>query len=116
MNFSGQTIGVVGLGASGLATARWLSRHGADLVVADSRDVPPNQAELARLAPKAVLRTGAFSAATFADCDQLVVSPGVPLATPFGVMEGSYTLQDESGQQFEAPIAPFTLAVPNIIN
>ena len=41
---------------------------------------------------------------------------GVPLATPFGVMEGSYTLQDESGQQFEAPIAPFTLAVPNIIN
>lgn len=82
MNFSGQTIGVVGLGASGLATARWLSRHGADLVVADSRDVPPNQAELARLAPKAVLRTGAFSAATFADCDQLVVSPGVPLATP----------------------------------
>ncbi|MBL0509268.1 MULTISPECIES: Co2+/Mg2+ efflux protein ApaG [Aeromonas] len=41
---------------------------------------------------------------------------GVPLATPLGVMEGSYILQDESGQQFEAPIAPFTLAVPNIIN
>ncbi|MGY3944040.1 Co2+/Mg2+ efflux protein ApaG [Aeromonas tecta] len=41
---------------------------------------------------------------------------GVPLDTPLGVMEGSYTLQDESGQQFEAPIAPFTLAVPNIIN
>ena len=41
---------------------------------------------------------------------------GVPLDTPFGVMEGSYTLQDESGQPFEAPIAPFTLAVPNIIN
>jgi ApaG protein len=31
-------------------------------------------------------------------------------------MEGSYILQDESGQRFEAPIAPFTLAVPNIIN
>ena len=41
---------------------------------------------------------------------------GVPLATPLGVMEGSYTLQDESGQQFEVPIAPFTLAVPHIIN
>lgn len=41
---------------------------------------------------------------------------GVPLATPLGVMEGSYTLQDGSGQQFEAPIAPFTLAIPNIIN
>ena len=41
---------------------------------------------------------------------------GVPLAIPLGVMEGSYILQDESGQRFEAPIAPFTLAVPNIIN
>ncbi|MCO5343783.1 Co2+/Mg2+ efflux protein ApaG [Aeromonas veronii] len=41
---------------------------------------------------------------------------GVPLATPLGVMEGSYTLQDGSGQQFEASIAPFTLAIPNIIN
>ena len=41
---------------------------------------------------------------------------GVPHATPHGVMEGSYILQDESGQQFEAPIAPFTLAVANILN
>lgn len=52
-------------------------------------------------------------------CDEVgeAVADGLAtLATPFGVMEGSYTLQDESGQQFEAPIAPFTLAVPNIIN
>lgn len=56
--------------------------------------------------------------------EQPVIAPGetfryqcgVPLATPLGVMEGSYTLQDESGQQFEVPIAPFTLAVPHIIN
>ncbi|MGG5828715.1 ApaG domain, partial [Aeromonas salmonicida] len=41
---------------------------------------------------------------------------GVPLDTPFGVMEGSYTLQDESGQPFEAPIAPFTLAVPTLLS
>ena len=41
---------------------------------------------------------------------------GVPRHTPLGVMEGSYILQDESGQQFRGPIAPFTLAVPNIIN
>jgi uncharacterized protein affecting Mg2+/Co2+ transport len=27
-------------------------------------------------------------------------------------MEGSYTLQDESGQQFEAPIAPFHAGRP----
>ncbi|MGL4251564.1 MAG: Co2+/Mg2+ efflux protein ApaG [Aeromonas sp.] len=41
---------------------------------------------------------------------------GVPLATPLGVMEGSYTLQDGAGLEFEAPIGPFTLAIPNIIN
>ncbi|PJG60045.1 Co2+/Mg2+ efflux protein ApaG [Aeromonas cavernicola] len=56
--------------------------------------------------------------------EQPVIAPGetfryqsgVPLATPLGVMEGCYILQHESGQQFEAPIAPFTLAIPNIIN
>ncbi|MDO2948415.1 Co2+/Mg2+ efflux protein ApaG [Aeromonas simiae] len=41
---------------------------------------------------------------------------GVPLDTPLGVMEGSYLMQDEEGEEFEAPISPFTLAVPHIIN
>lgn len=41
---------------------------------------------------------------------------GVSIATPVGVMEGSYTLQKEDGSSFEAPIAPFRLSLPNLIN
>ena len=64
-----------------LSAARWLARRGVRLVVADSRATPPHQAELAGHAPEAELRCGPFDASSFAGCDLLVVSPGVPLAT-----------------------------------
>src|SRR5690606_31974104 len=41
---------------------------------------------------------------------------GVPLVSPFGVMEGGYTVQDEPGQPFEPPIAASALAVANVID
>ena len=37
---------VLGLGASGLAMARWCARHGCRLRRADSRETPPNLALL----------------------------------------------------------------------
>ena len=37
---------------------------------------------------------------------------GAVIETPVGSMRGSYQMVDEAGQAFEAPIAPFTLAVP----
>lgn len=37
---------VLGLGASGLAMARWCARHGAQVTVADTRDTPPALATL----------------------------------------------------------------------
>jgi ApaG protein len=39
-----------------------------------------------------------------------------PLRTEHGVMQGSYTMRTEAGESFEARIAPFTLAVPGVIN
>ncbi len=81
IDLHGLTVGVVGLGDSGLSAARWLARRGVRLVVADSRATPPHQAELAGHAPEAELRCGPFHASSFAGCDLLVVSPGVPLAT-----------------------------------
>lgn len=39
-----------------------------------------------------------------------------PLPTSMGTMHGSYTMRDENGEQFEAEIAPFTLAVPGVVN
>lgn len=39
-----------------------------------------------------------------------------PLKTPVGSMHGSYQMVTAEGEQFDAVIAPFTLAVPNALN
>jgi len=39
-----------------------------------------------------------------------------PLRTPIGTMHGSYMMTDGDGRSFEAPIEPFTLAMPHVIN
>jgi len=39
-----------------------------------------------------------------------------PLPTSMGTMHGSYTMKTRGGEQFEAAIAPFTLAVPGVVN
>ncbi|MFP5384350.1 MAG: Co2+/Mg2+ efflux protein ApaG [Gammaproteobacteria bacterium] len=43
-------------------------------------------------------------------------SSGCVLATPVGAMHGSYRMLADDGTQFDAPIAPFTLAVPGVLN
>ncbi len=73
---------VVGLGESGLAMAKWLSRQGADVRVADSRQDPPNAAALQAAVPEAELLTGPFSARMLKGIDVIALSPGVPLSTP----------------------------------
>ncbi|MFD1008818.1 MULTISPECIES: Co2+/Mg2+ efflux protein ApaG [Oceanisphaera] len=47
---------------------------------------------------------------------QFTYTSGVSLATEVGVMEGSYTMSQENGDEFQAPIAPFRLSLPNLIN
>lgn len=42
-------------------------------------------------------------------------SSGAILETPVGTMEGSYQMVDAEGQRFDAPIAPFRLAIPGIL-
>ncbi|HQN64024.1 MAG TPA: UDP-N-acetylmuramoyl-L-alanine--D-glutamate ligase [Methylophilus sp.] len=68
---------VLGLGETGFSALRWLSRQGAFLSVADSRDVPPNLDTLKAEMPDVVINTGAFDASTFANQDLIVISPGV---------------------------------------
>jgi len=41
---------------------------------------------------------------------------GTTLPTPVGTMQGSYQMQTESGEQFDAIIAPFSLALPHILH
>jgi ApaG protein len=43
-------------------------------------------------------------------------SSGAVLETPVGAMQGSYRMEDDNGINFEAPIPPFTLAVPGVLH
>lgn len=39
-----------------------------------------------------------------------------PLQTTMGTMHGSYLMRTTEGESFQAEIAPFTLAVPGVLN
>ena len=43
-------------------------------------------------------------------------SSGAILETPVGAMQGSYRMVADDGEQFDAPIAPFTLAMPGVLH
>jgi ApaG protein len=43
-------------------------------------------------------------------------SSGAVLETPVGAMQGLYRMQTDNGMRFDAPIAPFTLAVPGLLH
>ncbi len=43
-------------------------------------------------------------------------SSGAVLETPVGAMQGIYRMEADGGFGFDAPIAPFTLAVPGLLN
>ena len=43
-------------------------------------------------------------------------SSGAVLETPVGAMQGLYRMEADNGANFDAPIAPFTLAVPGLLH
>jgi len=75
----GRAVLVLGLGASGLAMARWCLHAGAQVTVADTRAAPPQLATLLQALPGARFIHGAFDAALLqASAASLVVkSPGL---------------------------------------
>lgn len=48
--------------------------------------------------------------------EEFQYTSGCPLDTPVGTMHGSYQMVTEAGDNFEARIAPFRLAVPGVLN
>lgn len=68
---------VLGLGASGLAMARWFSRAGADVVAWDSRGDAPGRAVLARERPEVVLLDRPLVAADVEGVERVLKSPGL---------------------------------------
>ena len=41
---------------------------------------------------------------------------GAVLETPVGSMQGAYQMLSDSGERFEAPVAPFSLAIPGKVH
>lgn len=77
-DLAGKQVLVLGLGVSGLAMARWCTRCGARVRVADTRSQPPQLARLYEDCPDAEFVAGAFSAGLLADGIQAVFrSPGL---------------------------------------
>ena len=87
-NLAHKNILVLGLGASGLALARWCIRCGAQVTVADTRPAPPQLAALQASAPAARFIHAAMDEALLADTafDLVLKSPGLSPASVAGVM------------------------------
>jgi UDP-N-acetylmuramoylalanine--D-glutamate ligase len=79
---NGKLVVVLGLGVTGLSLARWLSREGARVIVADTRDAPPQADALRAALPGVELRCGEFADDLFAAADLIAISPGVPQSEP----------------------------------
>jgi UDP-N-acetylmuramoylalanine--D-glutamate ligase len=74
-----QSVLILGLGASGLAMARWCVRQGARVTVADTRETPPQLAVLRAECPDATFVAGPFDDALLerAEWNLIARSPGL---------------------------------------
>lgn len=90
MNFlTDKNVLILGLGASGLALARWCVRFGARVTVADTRLAPPQRDALRRLAPAAVFVCSPMDEALLqinGPFDMVLKSPGLSPASMAGVL------------------------------
>ena len=87
-NLAHQNILVLGLGASGLALARWCARCGARVTVADTRPAPPQLAALQTSVPNARFVNAAMDGALLGGehFNMLLKSPGLSPASISGVV------------------------------
>jgi UDP-N-acetylmuramoylalanine--D-glutamate ligase len=81
MEFHKKKVLVVGLGKSGAASARWLSKKGAVVTITDMKAASALQENVLKefLDLGIRLETGGHKEETFTQADIIVVSPGVPL-------------------------------------
>jgi len=73
---------IVGLGKTGLSVARYLASQDKEFAVVDSRDNPPNADDLKKDYANVPYHFGDFNSDWFTTAEQLVVNPGIAIATP----------------------------------
>ncbi|MEE9327107.1 MAG: UDP-N-acetylmuramoyl-L-alanine--D-glutamate ligase [Cocleimonas sp.] len=72
---------VVGLGATGMSVVRYLVNQDSNFAVVDSRENPPNADDLAKDYKNIPSHFGDFKTSWLSAADQLIVNPGIALAT-----------------------------------
>jgi UDP-N-acetylmuramoylalanine--D-glutamate ligase len=87
-SYAGKEVLVVGAARSGIATAAFLLSQGATVVLTDRRPAAELSAAIGplRLGPsgtRLLTEFGGHRAASFRECDLVVVSPGVPLSLDY---------------------------------
>jgi UDP-N-acetylmuramoylalanine--D-glutamate ligase len=88
-DYQGKTALVMGAARSGLAAARFLLSRGARVILTDAKSREALEREIAPLLAPAVcsdrlvLELGGHNNDSFAKCDFVVVSPGIPLTLPY---------------------------------
>lgn len=90
----GQHVLILGLGASGLAMARWCVRQGARVTVADTRETPPQLAQLQTELPQVSFRAGAFEPGLVegSDIRAIFKSPGLSPAAVAPVWQAAQSI------------------------
>jgi len=73
---------VVGIGATGLAVARYLAGRGERFIMVDTREQPPGLDALVAEFPNTPVELGSLNPETLLSVARIVVSPGLPLAHP----------------------------------
>ncbi len=108
----GQHVLVLGLGTSGLAMARWCARCGAQVTVADTRDAPPQLAQLRSELPDVRFVAGALTAALVDGQPVRVVyrSPGLSPETVAPVVDAARAI----GLPVSGELDLFSLALQSL--
>lgn len=73
---------VVGLGKTGLSLVRHLARQGVPVAAVDTREQPPELAQIRAEFPQVRLHCGSLDTPLLQQAQTLYVSPGLALATP----------------------------------
>lgn len=80
MDFKGKKIVVIGMGKTGIATAKFLGERGARVTVTDEKPREQWESDYGRIAGEKWLEVGIYSAGILKGADLVVPSPGVPPA------------------------------------
>ncbi|MGA3279688.1 MAG: UDP-N-acetylmuramoyl-L-alanine--D-glutamate ligase [Smithella sp.] len=78
MDFTGKKIIIIGMGKTGIATARFLGNQGAKVAVTDEKQFDQWGGEFKQIAGEKWLEVGDYNARVLEGADMVVPSPGVP--------------------------------------